>query len=55
VIDGRCAAQGGKILVVADPMAFVAVYGIVCAAGLRAFQLDREGKMARGDADAVAR
>ena len=49
------AAQGGKILLVADSMAFVAVYGMVSAAGLRAFQLDRAGKLPRGDSAAMTR
>ena len=49
------ATQGGKILLVADSMAFVAVYGIVSTAGLRAFQLDRAGKLPRGDSAAMKR
>ena len=40
--------QGGKVLLLGDSRAFFAVYGIISAAGMRAFQLDRSGRMVRG-------
>ena len=44
--------QGGKVLLLGDSRAFFVVYGIISAAGMRAFQLDRSGRMAGGSPSA---
>ncbi len=40
--------QGCKFLLLGDSRAFFMVYRIIADAGLRAFQLDRDGALARG-------
>ena len=46
--------QGGTVLLLGDSRAFFAVYGIISSAGMRAFQLDRAGRMVEGSPSAGA-
>ena len=46
--------QGCKILLLGDSRAFFVVYRLITDAGLRAYQLDRDGALARGGRQARA-
>lgn len=59
ILDVVCQAlcmhmQGCKFLLLGDARAFFVAYRLITDAGLRAFQLDRDGALARGGNQARA-